>query len=164
MTNPNPNPDPNPNPSPNPDPDPDPDPDPNQAALKEAPTPYVVCALQELERANAVLAEMGRALTELELGLQGALNISDLMEALVANLTANEVPPLWLKICGQIGPTGTYNRKPLSAWFSDLLLRVKQLKAWLELSSQLDQLPRSVWIAGLWNPMGYITACLQVTQ
>ena len=107
---------------------------------------------------------MGRALTELELGLQGALNISDLMEALVANLTANEVPPLWLKICGQIGPTGTYNRKPLSAWFSDLLLRVKQLKAWLELSSQLDQLPRSVWIAGLWNPMGYITSCLQVSQ
>ena len=60
--------------------------------------------------------------------MQGALNISDLMEALVANLTANEVPPLWLKICGQIGPTGTYNRKPLSAWFTDLLLRVKQLK------------------------------------
>jgi len=69
-----------------------------RGALKEAPTPYVVCALQELERANAVLAEMGRALTELELGLQGALNISDLMEALIANLTANEVPPLCLKI------------------------------------------------------------------
>ena len=63
-----------------------------KTALKEAPTPYVVCALQELERANAVLTEMGRALTELELGLQGALNISDLMEALIANLTANEVP------------------------------------------------------------------------
>ena len=39
------------------------------------------------------------------------------------------MPPLWLKICGQIGPTGTYNRKPLAAWFSDLLLRTKQLKA-----------------------------------
>jgi len=52
-----------------------------KAALKEAPTPYVVCALQELERANAVLTEMGRALTELELGLQGTLNISDLIEA-----------------------------------------------------------------------------------
>lgn len=74
------------------------------------------------------------------------------------------MPPLWLKICGQIGPTGTYNRKPLAAWFSDFLLRTKQLKAWLDLSSQLDVLPRSVWIAGLWNPMGYITACLQVTR
>ena len=39
----------------------------------------------------------------------------------------------------------------------------KQLKEWLELSNQLNVLPNSVWIAGLWNPMGYITACLQVT-
>ena len=70
------------------------------------------------------------------------------------------VPPLWLKICGQIGPTGTYNRKSLSAWFLDLLARQKQLKEWSEMSLQL---PGSIWIAGLFNPMGYVTACLQVT-
>jgi len=134
-----------------------------RGALKEEPTPYVVCVLQEIERANAVVGEMARALSELELGLQGALNISDLMEALIGNLTVNEVPPLWLKICGQIGPTGTYNRKSLTAWFADLLLRVKQLREWMEASNQLTVPPASVWIAGLWNPMGYITACLQVT-
>ena len=36
-------------------------------------TPYVICGLQELEKINAVLIEMERALSELELGLAGAL-------------------------------------------------------------------------------------------
>jgi len=123
-------------------------------------TPYVVCVLQEIERMNAVLTEMKRALTELELGLTGALNISDVMDTLISNLALNQVPPLWLKMCGQIGPTGTYNRKSLSSWFADLQLRVKQLRAFVDASLVL---PPSVWIAGLFNPMGYVTACLQVT-
>ena len=72
------------------------------------------------------------------------------------------MPPLWLKICGQIGPTGTYNRKSLSSWFADLLLRVKQLRGWVGEGGGLER-PPSVWISGLFNPMGYVTACLQVT-
>jgi dynein heavy chain len=82
------------------------------------------------------------------------------MDALLGCLARNEVPPLWLKTCGQIGPTGTYNRKSLSAWFTDLLSRTKQLRQWLE--AGLER-PASVWISGLFNPMGYVTACLQVT-
>jgi len=123
-------------------------------------TPYVICGLQELEKANAVLVEMERALSELELGLAGSLNISDVMDAMIINLSFNQVPPLWLKMCGQIGPTGTYNRKTLGSWFVDLLLRVKQLKMW---SDQALALPPSIWLPGLYNPMGYVTACLQVT-
>ena len=58
-------------------------------------TPYVICGLQELEKINAVLIEMERALSELELGLAGALNISDMMDAMIGNLSSNSVPPLW---------------------------------------------------------------------
>ena len=123
-------------------------------------TPYVICGLQELEKTNAVLIEMERALSELELGLAGSLNISDVMDAMIINLSLNQVPPLWLKMCGQIGPTGTYNRKNLGNWFIDLLLRVKQLKTW---SDAALVLPPSIWLPGLYNPMGYVTACLQVT-
>ena len=114
---------------------------------------------QELEKANAVLIEMERALSELELGLAGSLNISDVMDAMIINLSFNQVPPLWLKMCGQIGPTGTYNRKTLGNWFIDLLQRVKQLKQW---SDAALVLPPSIWLPGLYNPMGYVTACLQV--
>ena len=123
-------------------------------------TPYVICGLQELEKINAVLEEMMRALSELELGLAGSLNISDVMDAMIGNLSLNQVPPLWLKMCAQIGPTGTYNRKNLGNWFIDLLLRVKQLKLW---SDQALVLPPSIWLPGFFNPMGYVTACLQVT-
>jgi len=123
-------------------------------------TPYIVCGLQELERCNGILAEMARALAELALGLAGSLNISDVMDALIIDLSLNKVPNLWLKLCGQVGPTGAYNRKSLSAWFLDLLQRVKQLKMWGE---QALVLPKSIWIAGLFNPMGYVTACMQVT-
>ena len=72
------------------------------------------------------------------------------------------MPPLWLKICGQIGPTGTYNRKSLASWFADLLLRVKQLRGWVGEGGGLER-PPSVWISGLFNPMDYVNACLQVT-
>eukprot|EP00326_Haptolina_ericina_P033955 CAMPEP_0181237030 /NCGR_PEP_ID=MMETSP1096-20121128/38526_1 /TAXON_ID=156174 ORGANISM="Chrysochromulina ericina, Strain CCMP281" /NCGR_SAMPLE_ID=MMETSP1096 /ASSEMBLY_ACC=CAM_ASM_000453 /LENGTH=717 /DNA_ID=CAMNT_0023332319 /DNA_START=18 /DNA_END=2171 /DNA_ORIENTATION=+ len=123
-------------------------------------TPYIVCGLQELERANSVVSEMRRALAELELGLAGSLNISDVMDALISDLALNKVPNLWLKLCGQVGPTGAYNRKALGSWFTDLLLRLKQLKEW---SNDALVLPKSIWIAGLFNPMGYVTACMQVT-
>jgi len=123
-------------------------------------TPYVICGLQELEKVNAVLVEMDRALSELELGLAGSLNISDVMDAMIVCLAANAVPPLWLKMCAQIGPTGTYNRKTLSSWFADLVLRHKQFKVW---SDNALILPPSIWLPGLYNPMGYVTACLQTT-
>jgi len=82
------------------------------------------------------------------------------MDALISDLFLNKVPNLWLKICGQVGPTGAYNRKSLSSWFQDLLLRQKQLKEW---SNEALVLPKSIWISGLFNPMGYVTACMQVT-
>lgn len=109
---------------------------------------------------NAVVSLMVREMRELELGLSGALNISDSMDTLITNLYTNKVPPAWLKVCGQIGPTGTYNRKPLGLWFVDLLARHRQLLRW---SEEPGTLPPCVWIAGLFNPMGYVTACLQVT-
>eukprot|EP00965_Chrysotila_dentata_P120570 3987237-Pleurochrysis_carterae.AAC.2 len=132
--------------------------------VKEKGAPYVVFLLQELERMNLILSTMMTQLTELELGLSGALNISDAMDALINALYINQVPPAWLKICGQIGPTGTYNRKNLSSWWADLQLRWKQLEDWSAPSKPIEVCPPSVWIPGTFNPMGYVTACMQVTN
>ena len=49
--------------------------------------PYIIVALQESERMNVLLSEIRRSLTELEMGLSGALNMSDKMEDLMKNLT-----------------------------------------------------------------------------
>lgn len=45
-------------------------------------TPEVIVCFQECERMNGLLFEIKRSLKELELGLQGALNISEAMEKL----------------------------------------------------------------------------------
>ena len=131
--------------------------------IKEKGNPYLVFLLQELERMNLILSTIASQLVELGLGLSGALNISDAMDALINALYLNQVPPVWLKICGQIGPTGTYNRKTLSSWWADLQLRWKQLEQWAAPSKPLEECPPSVWLSGTFNPMGYVTACMQVT-
>lgn len=45
----------------------------------------------------------------------------------------------------------------LSAWFSDLQLRIKELESW----SSDFQLPAAVWLAGLFNPQSFLTAIMQ---
>lgn len=131
--------------------------------IKEKGSPYVVFVLQELERMNKIVGAMRTQLNELALGLSGALNISDAMDALITCLFMNQVPPNWLKTCGQIGPTGSYNRKTLGSWFADLKLRWAQLEDWAAPTKPLETLPPSVWISGCFNPMGFVTASMQVT-
>jgi len=131
--------------------------------IKEKGSPFVVFVLQELERMNKILSAMRTQLNELALGLSGALNISDSMDALINSIFMNQVPPNWLKACGQIGPTGTYNRKNLSAWYVDLQYRWQQLEEWSAPTKAIEQLPPSVWISGCFNPMGFVTASMQVT-
>ena len=131
--------------------------------IKEKGSPYVVFVTQELERMNKILGMMRQNLSELALGLSGALNISDAMDKLITCLFMNQVPPSWLKTCGQIGPTGTYNRKNMSNWFEDLRLRWVQLEEWSAPTKPMEDLPPSVWLPGCFNPMGFVTASLQVT-
>jgi len=131
--------------------------------IKDKGAPYVVFVVGEIERMNKILSAMRAQLNELALGLSGALNISDAMDGLITAIFLNQVPPNWLKTCGQIGPTGTYNRKSLSSWYEDLKMRWAQLEAWSDASKPVETLPPSVWIAGCFNPMGFVTATLQVT-
>lgn len=49
--------------------------------------------------------------------------------------------------------------KSLTAWFIDLVKRVEQLNRW----TAQRQLLKSIWIAGLFNPMAFLTAIMQVT-
>ena len=66
-----------------------------EARVKEK-TPFVVVALQEVTRMNALLIEMKRSMDELLLGLDGALNMSEKMEALAHGIATNSVPSLWM--------------------------------------------------------------------
>jgi len=117
-------------------------------------TPYNVVCLQECERMNGLLEEIDKSLEELKLGLEGALNMTDAMDNLAKSLTLNRVPASWEK-------KAYPSRKLLNAWFDDLIERINQLHIWTK--EEKIEIPRSIWISGLFNPMSFLTAIMQVT-
>jgi len=116
-------------------------------------TPYVVVCLQECERMNTLTSTMKKSLEELNAGLLGQLNMTDDMEQLGNKLFLNMQPDLWVKYA-------YFSNKDLLSWFDDLLLRIKQLQDYSEEMTA----PASLWISGLFNPMSFLTAIMQVTS
>lgn len=47
---------------------------------------------------NVLVGEMKRSMLELQRGLKGELNITELMEGLMACILGNKVPPGWEKL------------------------------------------------------------------
>jgi dynein heavy chain, axonemal len=130
-----------------------------EALMTDPSAPYVLVAMQECERMNRLLDEIRRSLIELRKGLDGQLNMSEPMEDLQQALSINQVPgrnvfhkTSWEKLAWP-------SKKSLQSWFQDLLQRVNQLVKW---SSDLVT-PFSLWLPGLFNPMAFVTAIMQVT-
>lgn len=115
--------------------------------------PYITVSIQECERMNTLLDELRKSLSDLDAGLKGQLNITEAMESLSNSLAINAVPATW-------AAKAYFSKKALADWFIDLLLRVEQITKWIE---KLE-VPISLWIAGLFNPMSFLTAIMQVTS
>lgn len=141
-------------------------------ARAEEKTPYVLVALQECERMNGLTREMKRSLKEVDLGLkvrhlqsqtfsdsllfysiihlQGELTITADMEALQNSLFLDKVPDSWTR-------RAYPSLAGLSAWFADLLLRIRELESWV---SDFN-MPACIWLAGFFNPQSFLTAIMQ---
>jgi len=115
-------------------------------------TPYVIVSLQESDRMNILLNVIRNSLLELELGISGALNVTDKMEGLAGCLNFNKVFDGWTKFAYS-------SLKSLALWFGDLVKRVSQLDDWTKKQSLL----KSIWLSGMFNPMAFMTAVKQVT-
>ncbi|CAJ1331852.1 unnamed protein product [Effrenium voratum] len=116
-------------------------------------TPYVITSLQESDRMNLLVGAMRTQLSELELGISGALNVTEGMEQLSTSLQLNRVYDTWQSLAYP-------SLKSLSAWFQDLLLRMQQLVEW---TNDRNGVLKSTWISGLFNAMAFLTAVMQVT-
>lgn len=92
-------------------------------AKVEERTPYVIVAFQECERMNGLTGEIKRSLRELDLGLKGELTITSEMEVLENALFFDQVPPIWFQ-------RAYPSLLGLTAWFVDLLLRLRELETW----------------------------------
>ena len=115
-------------------------------------TPYTSVFLQECERMNGLLFEIGRSLRELDAGLRGDLSISEPMEVLMQGLVGNKVPDSWTNLAYP-------SLAPLGLWLIDMIERQKQLQDW---TADLAT-PKVTWISGLFNPQAFLTAVMQVT-
>jgi dynein heavy chain len=115
-------------------------------------TPYVIVSLQESDRMNILLQKLRSTMTELELGISGALNVTESMEELAHDLQINKVNGGWSALAFP-------SLKPLATWFADLLERVKQLVEWTTILALL----KSLWLSGLFNAMSFMTAVMQTT-
>lgn len=122
-------------------------------------SPYVVVAMQECGRMNALLDEMRLTLSDLDKGLKGQLNMTDVMEDMIVAMSINEWPGrnpfskcTWEK-------NAWPSKKGLQSQFLDLLERYDVIKKWSD-----DMIsPLSLWLPGLFNPTAYLTAIKQVT-
>nr|P39057.1 RecName: Full=Dynein beta chain, ciliary [Heliocidaris crassispina]BAA00827.1 dynein beta-heavy chain [Heliocidaris crassispina] len=113
-------------------------------------TPYVVVAFQECERMNTLTSEIRRSLKELDLGLKGELTITPDMEDLSNALFLDQIPASWVK-------RAYPSLFGLSAWYADLLQRIKELEQW----TADFALPNVVWLGGFFNPQSFLTAIMQ---
>jgi dynein heavy chain, axonemal len=123
-----------------------------QKAAEKGRTPYVVVCLQESERMNVLLKEIRNSLNDLDAGLKGTLNMTEAMEKLAGALALNNVPANWFKVA-------YHSNKSLLLWLDDLNRRVQQFDDWANEFTT----PHVVWLSGLFNPMSYLTAIMQVT-
>lgn len=114
--------------------------------------PFTVVCLQECERMNGLLTEIKTSLIELDAGLKGTLNITEAMEELKLALSLNGLPPSWVK-------KSYFSKKSLLMWLEDLVLRCEQLYRW----SDEFVTPSVLWVSGLFNPMSFLTAIMQIT-
>lgn len=105
----------------------------------------------EADRVNGLLDQIRSSLLELELGISGALNVTEKMEALSADLQANKVNALWAE-------KAYPSLKALSAWFADFVQRHEQVVEW----TAALKLLKSIWISGLFNSMSFLTSNMQV--
>jgi dynein heavy chain len=119
----------------------------------EEKSPFIVILLQETTRANGLLFEIRRSLTEAKLGLTGQLNVSEAMEHCTSAVFLGRIPPTWV-------PVSYPSTKSLAAWMVDLRARIAQLAVWCEALEK----PSPVVLPYLFNPQAFLTAVQQVTS
>lgn len=121
--------------------------------LDEDRTPPQHVFFQEIERINKLLAEMKRALQELDLGLKGALSMSSDMQLLFDELFMDKIPTTFSRYSFE-------SMRSLSGWHDSLNARYQQLQDW---TGEL-QTPKVTMLNLFFNPMSFLTAIMQSTS
>lgn len=120
--------------------------------LEEDRTPGQHVFYQECERVNLLVNRMRKSLSDLDLGLKGALSMSDAMQTLFENINLDVVSEYW-------ADAAFMSLRPLGSWYQNLQDRNRQL---VDFTTELT-LPKVAFLSYFFNPNAFLTAVMQVT-
>jgi len=110
--------------------------------------PINICFRQELERLQKVLLSISKICKNLQLAIQGTIVMSDTLIQTMNSLFDAVVPKEWSVI--------SWAAPSVGMWFAGVVRRYEQWDKWLRHGR-----PVHFWIAGFFNPQGFLTAARQ---
>ena len=112
-------------------------------------TPAQIVLLQELERWNKLVVQMGRSLSDLQKALVGEIGMSDALDELGAEVFNGFLPSMFRRLAPD-------TQMKLGAWMSHFTRRLDQYSDWIDNGE-----PAVMWLSGLGIPESYLTSLIQ---
>lgn len=111
-------------------------------------------AMQEVSALRAVVVKVREDMEAVKLAVKGEIAQDADLEKVVQSLAASQPPHRW--IFASNGEEISWQCRTLSAWAAGLVDRFAQLDAWMAHGR-----PACIWLGGLINPQGFLTALKQ---
>ena len=116
--------------------------------------PMNIFLFQEIQRFQNVISKVRFTLTQLQLAIKGEVVMTAELQETLDSIFDARVPHYWENTL--TGDEFSWRLPNLGLWFTSLLNRDEQYRAWLN-----NGRPNSFWLTGFFNPNGCLTAMKQ---